>query len=102
VCGTLSLAGTLPLQPGTSYDKVRRWRRLELPTAGVLMLVALIVWAGYGFSVGALKDFETLSPCKSALVSAHVVPAPGFWRGLFILVGYNEYHVQPVTALQQA
>jgi hypothetical protein len=98
----LSLAAKLSIETGTSDEKVRRWRRLELPTAGVLMLVALIVWAGYGFSVGALKDFETLSLGNSALVSAHVVPAPAFWRGLFILVGYNDYHVQPVTALQQA
>ena len=98
----LSLAAKLFIEPGTADEKLRRWRRLELPTCGVVMLVALIVWAGYGFSIGALKDIETLSLGNGALVSAHVLPAPAFWRGLLILVGYNEYHVQPVTALQQA
>ena len=98
----LSLAAKLSIEAGTPDEKVRRWRRLEVPTGAVLMLVACTVWAGYGFSVGALRDIETLSLGSSVLVSAHVLPAPAFWRGLFILVGYNEYHVQPVTALQQA
>ena len=96
----LSLGAKLFVEAGTAAEKVRRWRRLEAPTLGVVLLVAMIVWAGYAFSIGALKDIEVLSLGNSPLLSAHVLPAPAFWRGVFIVLGYNDYQVQPITALQ--
>jgi hypothetical protein len=92
----------LVIEPVSSEEKVRRWRRLELPTLAVLGIIALTVWAGYSFHVGTLGSIglahvslaDVLPP---GVARARVLPAPEFWHGLAILIWYSEH--MPAYAL---
>lgn len=89
-CLAAMLAAKLVLEPGTSRQKLQRWRRLEVPTLMVLAIAALAIWAGYGFSLGTLASLGIGSLFPPAVANAPFLPAPAFWHGLLILTLYND------------
>jgi len=89
-CLLVMLAAKLVIEPGSSGAKLERWRRLELPTLGVIGIAFLVVWAGYRFSVGSLDSIEMGGLVSPALARVRILPAPEFWHGIAILTVYRE------------
>jgi hypothetical protein len=89
-CLAFMLAAKLIIEPGTSRTKVRRWRRLELPTLGVLWIAFMVIWAGYRFSFGSLDSLELGALAPPWLARLPILPAPEFWHGLAILTVYRD------------
>lgn len=89
-CLAAMLGAKLVFEPGSSDAKLRRWRRLELPSLGVAGFAFMVVWAGYRFSVGSLDSLELGALVSPGLARLPILPAPEFWHGLAILTVYRD------------
>jgi 4-amino-4-deoxy-L-arabinose transferase-like glycosyltransferase len=84
------LVAKLTVEPGTSHQRLRRWRSLELPTLALLVIVVSVVWAGYGFSVGWPDETMLVRLLPARLAHSLVLPAPEFFDGLLTLFLYSD------------
>lgn len=80
----------LPVLGAAFFTLARRtpgWSRL----ARFTVLGALLVWAGYGFSVGRLltPGFPPPLPGIEAALERLTLPAPAFFRGVLDVLGHN-------------
>lgn len=55
-----------------------------------MIIAFVVVWAGYGFSVGSLDSLEMGGLVWPSLAHRPILPAPEFWHGLMILTVYRD------------